>query len=93
MPKDVRKRGKKHKKIPTPPQKPDTIAREEALQDNNNIDAPFGLVDPDLKAYFRTVDLQLQHWSISETNIPVGGDESKACECITDFLDSLRNRS
>lgn len=31
-------------------------------EDSPNIDAPFGFCDPDVKAYFRTVDKQLKEW-------------------------------
>lgn len=67
MPKDVRKRGKKHKKIAAD----DHPNLNEVLQkpseaSGKDPEAPFGLVDPDLKAYFRTVDTQIQDWNTSE---------------------------
>jgi nucleolar protein 9 len=79
MPKDLRKRGKRHKKSEANPQPP---AKESELkedgpssvpswivsrapdfnQDQVNSEAPFGFVDPEMKAYFRTVEDQLKEW-------------------------------
>lgn len=77
MPREHRKRGKKHKKIaeaahiaehlnPTyteaEVEQPSWIhpAPENSLE--INIEAPFGYVDADVKAYFRTVDDQIRSW-------------------------------
>lgn len=78
MPREHRKRGKKHKKHIEEKQEP--IADEgygdqkqesqagpswivEGEQENAvNPEAPFGYVDPDVKAYFRTVDEKLREW-------------------------------
>jgi len=76
MPKELRKRGKRHKKSATyqaPSREQETtqgeapasgpswiIPREVPKQQNP--EAPFGYVDPELKAYFRTVDDQLKEW-------------------------------
>ncbi|KAI0299719.1 ARM repeat-containing protein [Multifurca ochricompacta] len=76
MPKELRKRGKKHRKSTMDAQSP---AQEQELTnegpssgpswiiprtdtDQVNPDAPFGYVDPEIKAYFRTVDDQLKEW-------------------------------
>jgi nucleolar protein 9 len=79
MPKELRKRGKRHKKSAT---EHHTAAREQELPSDQNLssgpswivpradsdskqfnpEAPFGYVDPELKAYFRTVDDQLKEW-------------------------------
>ncbi|RPD62032.1 ARM repeat-containing protein [Lentinus tigrinus ALCF2SS1-7] len=91
MPRENRKRGKKHKKKPEeetyaqaeehPPQYeedqaeaagPSWIvpAREDSSVDLN---APFGYVDAEVKAYFRTVDVQIREWQ--ETRPEVEADE------------------
>ncbi|KAI9511254.1 armadillo-type protein [Russula earlei] len=74
MPKEIRKRGKKHKKPVTPvlgQQSQDNVPSTKpswilSSADSNsktyNPEAPFGYVDPELKAYFRTVDDQLKEW-------------------------------
>lgn len=78
MPREIRKRGKKHKKAQnqTPPEG-QTQEQEEHNPDDScdpswivsapeaegvHPEAPFGYVDPDVKAYFRTVDEQIQSW-------------------------------
>ena len=76
MPRENRKRGKRHKKQPGE----DYVAEvEDAEVENTNeqyswirpststaaqedFDAPFGFVPPDLKAYFRTVEEKLVEW-------------------------------
>ena len=79
MPKDLRKRGKRHKKseanaqLPTkepepvdggPSSGPSWIVSRapDSNQDQVNPEAPFGYVDPEMKAYFRTVEDQLKEW-------------------------------
>ncbi|EJD00848.1 ARM repeat-containing protein [Fomitiporia mediterranea MF3/22] len=84
MPRENRKRGKKHKKeeaAETTPYPEDAQNQEEIAQhagpswivdrntaghENNgqslSPDAPFGYVDPDVKAYFKTVDNSLREW-------------------------------
>ncbi|KAI0643707.1 ARM repeat-containing protein [Trametes meyenii] len=89
MPRENRKRGKKHKKsaedvtdfnkdVLHPEQEqelneagPSWIipARNDAAVDLN---APFGYVDAEVKAYFRTVDVQIREWQ--ETRPEVDGD-------------------
>ncbi|TFK56028.1 ARM repeat-containing protein [Heliocybe sulcata] len=80
MPRENRKRGKKHRKSAVEEQAeqsvedaqydaPDTedqagpswIVSAPRLEETNP-EAPFGYVDADVKAYFRTVDLQLREW-------------------------------
>jgi len=84
MPKEHRKRGKKHKKS----EKQDEYAQYENQAPENqavelqndgapswirpaqetsefNPEAPFGYVDADVKAYFRTVDTQMRDWQES----------------------------
>lgn len=78
MPRENRKRGKKHKKAkeeewappaPQPEYQPEPepqagpswiVAGPRADQIND--EAPFGYVDSEVKAYFRTVDVQLREW-------------------------------
>lgn len=76
MPREHRKRGKKHKKKPddeTYVQELNTTSYTEAGEPlwirpapedspELNVDAPFGYVDADVKAYFRTVDDQIRGW-------------------------------
>lgn len=98
MPKENRKRGKKHKKpVQTEPEpqedpeayqesaecegesgtggfgggsRPSWIVRDSEPQVNP--EAPFGYVDADVKAYFRTVELQIRDWQESTTHPSVG---------------------
>jgi len=82
MPRENRKRGKKHKKgevaevdVPATVRQPEEqephatgpswiiSAKNEDLI---NPEAPFGYVDADLKAYFRTVDQQLKEWQAND---------------------------
>ncbi|KAJ7672874.1 ARM repeat-containing protein [Mycena rosella] len=78
MPKEHRKRGKKKKPEPEwqPPVQelqPEPLPQESAgpswivpgpnhPEDDVNPEAPFGYVDVDVKAYFRTVDVQIRDW-------------------------------
>lgn len=90
MPRENRKRGKKHKKSveePAPPPPPAAVEEyhEPAAgpswivsgpsADQHNDEAPFGYVDSEVKAYFRTVDVQLREWQ-EEGNAaaPADGD-------------------
>ena len=76
MPKELRKRGRRHKTSRAEDQKP-AQEREVQVEGSSagpswivprsdskqlNPEAPFGYVDPELKAYFRTVDDQLKEW-------------------------------
>ena len=78
MPRENRKRGKKHKKQPEqrPEQqheeepepivesldKPSWIISGPKEAEEVNPEAPYGYVDADIKAYFRTVDVQIRDW-------------------------------
>ncbi|KAF9246872.1 armadillo-type protein [Melanogaster broomeanus] len=82
MPRELRKRGKKHKKPNNPePTENQPPAQEDHYQkpsgepswiisaphvEEAHPEAPFGYVEPDIKAYFRTVDEQLQTWQEDE---------------------------
>ena len=76
MPRENRKRGKKHKKQPEqveqeqvakvqPPaeefSRPSWIKPAHAEEEDPA--APFGYVEADVKAYFRTVDVQIRGWA------------------------------
>lgn len=78
MPREIRKRGKKHRKPqhqvlpegqaqqrenhhPNNPSEPAWIVSARETEEAH-LEAPFGYVDPDIKAYFRTVNEQIQSW-------------------------------
>ncbi|KAJ7667611.1 armadillo-type protein [Mycena polygramma] len=75
MPKEHRKRGKKKKAEPewqlpepkiVPQEEPPSwivsAPKHAAEEEDVNPEAPFGYVDVDVKAYFRTVDVQIRDW-------------------------------
>jgi nucleolar protein 9 len=81
MPKELRKRGRRHKKSSAedkthaqdaqehkvPDEGPSSgpswiVPRADSSSKQFNPEAPFGYVDPELKAYFKTVDDQLKEW-------------------------------
>ncbi|TFY55659.1 hypothetical protein EVG20_g9240 [Dentipellis fragilis] len=86
MPRENRKRGKRHKKT----QDEDGPAQEEQQQQAGpswivagedgahgrggevNLEAPFGYVDADVKAYFRTVDNQIKEWQENGAEVDAG---------------------
>ncbi|KAH9950104.1 ARM repeat-containing protein [Amylocystis lapponica] len=89
MPRENRKRGKKHSKksqdnvVGRPEEHPEHEEEPEAgpswivsAPDPSQVDreAPFGYVDAEVKAYFRTVDLQIRDWQ-DEGHGTVGGEE------------------
>lgn len=89
MPRENRKRGKKHKKAKEedhfdepPPPHPEVTEGEQAgpswivhrPAEEVNKEAPFGYVDAEVKAYFRTVDLQIREWQ-EQGRPDAGGDE------------------
>jgi nucleolar protein 9 len=75
MPRENRKRGKKHKKQPEQGKeqqyeeepveslsKPSWIIAGPKEAEEVNPEAPYGYVDADIKAYFRTIDVQIRDW-------------------------------
>ncbi|KAF9474932.1 hypothetical protein BDN70DRAFT_884318 [Pholiota conissans] len=89
MPRENRKRGKKHKKVneeePQYPQEyvepveeprgePSWIIPATGQAEEVNPEAPFGYVDADVKAYFRTVDVQIRNWQDDRDEVPTDGD-------------------
>ncbi|KZT66809.1 ARM repeat-containing protein [Daedalea quercina L-15889] len=91
MPRENRKRGKKHKKTNDDDhyRQPSAVEPEPEVKEQQqagpswivhrqleevNREAPFGYVDAEVKAYFRTVDLQIREWQ-EQGRPDVGGDE------------------
>lgn len=102
MPRENRKRGKRHKKAVQNEQEPADLEVYEGdggyrsedkvrgfedgdrpswvVRDRDpqvNTEAPFGYVDADVKAYFRTVELQIRDWqeNPAHVNAGYGGDD------------------
>ncbi|KAJ7179528.1 armadillo-type protein [Mycena filopes] len=85
MPKEHRKRGKKKKAEPEwqppvqepvrEPETPSWIVSAPKPDDSEDVnpEAPFGYVDADVKAYFRTVDIQIRDWQAPAAD--TGADE------------------
>jgi len=91
MPRENRKRGKKHKKQPEEQeqvyhsqvpqeqeQEQEPLERPSWIVPNTseefNPEAPFGYVENDVKAYFRTVDVQIRDWQDNQEEAPEEGD-------------------
>ncbi|KAI0313257.1 armadillo-type protein [Amylostereum chailletii] len=105
MPKDFRKRGKRHKKTATDTDAQPHHTEDTALEPKDehasagpswivsapnenqaNIEAPFGYVDADIKAYFRTVDTQLKEWQENGKEIEEEGGDTDPNENKRMFL-------
>lgn len=94
MPREHRKRGKKKKgqaelvEHETKPYDQEDAGESNTqwmeTNDETNLDAPFGYVDPDVKGYFRTVDSQIQDWQSQEYGRDSANDEGNTNEgmCI-----------
>lgn len=102
MPRENRKRGKKHKK--TTQDVPQATHSQEDFEEAEpqagpswivpaantsefNPEAPFGYVDSEVKAYFRTVDVQIREWQESGNPVADDGDADPNegaidCYCI-----------
>lgn len=96
MPRENRKRGKKHKKTVA-----DTLdtARPQAEHEEEepqagpswivsapsdsvyNPEAPFGYVDSEIKAYFRTVDVQIREWQEEGYAVAKDEDPNEGATC------------
>ena len=92
MPRENRKRGKKHKQqvkdAEAPPEPQSTHIQDEetdtleagpswivpARQNAVDLNAPFGFVDTEVKAYFRTVDLQIREWQDTKAEVEENED-------------------
>jgi nucleolar protein 9 len=89
MPRENRKRGKKFKHKEEVQQEPDVPLVEDqgnheipswivsAPEDVANADLPFGELDAEVKAYFRTADLQIRDWQ-TEDSEKVSEDDPNA---------------
>lgn len=42
-----------------------------------NLEAPFGYIDAEVKAYFRTVDVQIREWQVNEAEANEDGDPNE----------------
>jgi nucleolar protein 9 len=102
MPRENRKRGKKHKKVPDTIQEDPKDCEEETAgpswiipktksleEPEGNIEAPFGLVDADVKAYFRTVDVQIREWQETSKEENEDADEVDPNEGIYLSISSM----
>jgi nucleolar protein 9 len=101
MPKELRKRGRRHETSRTEDQTP-AQGREEVLEEGSstgpswivpradskqlNPEAPFGYVDPELKAYFRTVDDQLKEWQHGRDHHAEGEEDVDPNESASCFV-------
>jgi nucleolar protein 9 len=54
-------------------------AASQSQDEGVNPDAPFGFVDQEVKAYFRTVDLQIRDWQDTPTEVE-GEDENPGAD-------------
>ena len=105
MPRENRKRGKKHKKQRDAAENAPVKNYEEEQQagpswivdpnpeagfseEGTSRDAPFGYVDPDVKAYFKTVDAKLREWQESDSvvNIEESAELNEGRHLITLLL-------
>lgn len=96
MPRENRKRGKKHKKPQAEeeehyeePQPVTASHDEQAEASTSTQDAPFGFVDPDVKAYFRTVDAQLKEWQDDFGDVEEGMDLMEGASAVPCVRKSL----
>jgi hypothetical protein len=106
MPRELRKRGRKHKKPNEPgpsdpslqaqkdhhekPSEPSWIISVPQAEDAHP-EAPFGYVDPDIKAYFRTVDEQIRTWQEDEHKPETDNDDLDPNEGASFSLKLLRD--
>jgi nucleolar protein 9 len=79
MPRENRKRGKKFKHKEELQQELDVPLVEDqghhetpswivsAPEDAANVDSPFGELEAEVKAYFRTADLQIRNWQTEDS--------------------------
>ena len=115
MPRENRKRGKKHKKKAeesadlNQESAPYVEEREAAeagpswivsARDSTTVDlnAPFGYVDSEIKAYFRTVDVQIREWQETKPEAVEDADVApnegmRSLGMRTEFLTIARCRS
>jgi nucleolar protein 9 len=93
MPRENRKRGKKRQgnaeevNLVVHDAQHDAEPENAAPQwmhtnDEPNLDAPFGYVEADVKAYFRTVDSKIQEWQSQDYRQEAADDEGDTSEGI-----------
>ena len=57
-----------------------------------NLEAPFGYIDAEVKAYFRTVDVQIREWQVNEAEANEDGDPNEGAPHLRhsgSYADSL----
>ncbi|KAF8607482.1 ARM repeat-containing protein [Ceratobasidium sp. AG-I] len=99
MPREHRKRGKKKKGNADVDEPAGTIAHTQDdfepeqpqvqwmhTNDEPNLDAPFGYVEADVKAYFRTVDAKIQDWQTQDQTQELVDEEGNTNEDKRMFL-------
>jgi len=100
MPREFRKRGKKTKNTTDKKPKDDLIPHEDHHEEQRagpswiipasndsgevNLDAPFGYLDADVKAYFRTVDVQIRNWQESDVDAGEANEDADPNEGTLD---------
>jgi len=75
MPRENRKRGKKRRRedlaVEPIDHELDSPMDPSPMPERNPDESPFGYVDADVKAYFRTVDVQIRQWQDNKVGIEV----------------------
>lgn len=97
MPREHRKRGKKKKgnADTVEPAEKETYHQDDVeleqpqaqwmhTNDEPNLDAPFGYVEADVKAYFRTVDAKIQEWQVQDQRQELVDEEGNTNEGMGD---------
>lgn len=78
MPRENRKRGKKHRPERTEQAEVEPRPVSQALKlETLESGSPFGPLDPDVKAYFRTVDEQLREWQEERPDVESDTDHNE----------------
>lgn len=110
MPRENRKRGKKHKKTneqpapqhvqlqtskePEPRAGPSWLVSAPDTETRPDPEAPYGYVEAEVKAYFRTVDLQIRDWQNGweaqiQTVDDVDPNEGMCCSILLSYFSSI----
>ncbi len=96
MPRENRKRGKKHKKstqdaefdeqehtgdkVELEPEAGPSWIVANPQQEQVDSEAPFGYLDADVKAYFRTVDVQIRQWQDGQVEVDEDGESKRTAK-------------
>ena len=104
MPREHRKRGKKKKGNADVDEPTGTVNHTQDdfeleqpqvqwmhTNDGPNLDAPFGYVEADVKAYFRTVDAKIQDWQAQDQRQEFVDDEGNTNEGMDTHFACLIN--